>query len=94
VKCRYIVVPRRETVGFTFTKEAASTWQGRQVLIVRMEASSQVIAALVNPLVFTVEQAWPHRVLQYVGRTTPKTQAGSKWKDLDAVTVFDWDSAH
>jgi hypothetical protein len=93
VKCRCIVVPRRVTVGFTFAKDAASTWQGRQVLIVRMEASSPLIAALVNPLVFTIEQAPPHRVLLYIGRTTPKTRAGSKWKDLDGVTVFDWDSA-
>jgi len=93
VKCRYIVVPRRESVGFTFTKAAASTWKGRQVLTVRMEATSPIVAALVNPLVFTIEQAPPHRVLQYVGRTTPKIQAGGKWKDLDGVTVFDWDSA-
>ena len=93
VKCRYIVVPRKETVGFTFTKNAASAWQGRQVLIVRMGASSPFIAALVNPLVFTIEQAPPHRVLKYVGRTTPKIQAGGKWKDLDGVTAFDWDSA-
>ena len=93
VKCRYIVVPRRETVGFTFTKDAASTWKGRQVLTVRMEATSRLVAALVNPPILTIEQAPPHRVLQYVGRTTPKTQAGGKWKDLDGVTVFDWDSA-
>jgi len=93
VKCRYIVVPRKETVGFTFTKDAASTWRGRQVIIVRMEATSPLVAALVNPLVFTIEQAPPHRVLQYVGRTTPKVQASGKWKDLDGVTVFDWDSA-
>jgi hypothetical protein len=94
VKCRYIVVPRKETVGFTFTKDAASTWHGRQVLTVRMEATSPFVAALVNPLVFTIEQAPPHRVLQYVGRTTPKIQAGGKWKELDGVTVFDWDSSH
>ena len=93
VKCRYIVVPRRETVGFTFVKDSMSTWQGREVLIVRMEASSAFVAALVNPLFFTIERAPPHRVLQYAGRTTPKIQAGGKWKDLDTVTMFDWASA-
>jgi hypothetical protein len=51
------------------------------------------LATLVDPLYFTLEKAPPHRVLRYAGRTTPKTQVGGKWKDLDAVTVFDWDSA-
>jgi hypothetical protein len=93
VKCRYIVLPRRETVGFTFVKAPESMQPGRDVLIVRMEASSPLLAALVDPLFFTIEQAPPHRVLQYVGRTTPQVQVGGKWKDLDAVTVFDWESA-
>jgi hypothetical protein len=90
VKCRYIVVPRRETVGFQFVKESEANWQGREVIIVKMEASSLLIAALVNPLIFTIEKAPPHRVVQYVGRTTPKLQSGKQWKDLDAVNVFDW----
>ncbi len=93
VKCRYIVVPRLETVGFTFVKDSESMWQGREVVILRMEASSLFVAALVDPLVFTMEATPPHRVLQYVGRTTPKIRAGAQWKDLDAMTVFDWESA-
>ena len=93
VKCRYIVVPRSETVGFTFVKDSETTWQGRSVLVVRMEATSRIIAALVDPLFFTMEKDAPHRTVQYVGRTTPKIQVGGKWKDLDAVTVFDWESA-
>jgi len=51
------------------------------------------VGTLVNPLVFTLDQAPPHRVLKYVGRTTPRTQVTGKWKDVDAVTVFDWKSA-
>jgi hypothetical protein len=93
VKCRYIVLPRKETVGFTFFKDSESTWRGHRVLLVKMQPSSTIIAALIDPLMFTIEMAPPHRVFQYAGRTTPKIQAGSKWKDLDAVTVFDWDSA-
>ena len=93
IKCRCIVVSRRETVGFTFVKEAEATWQGRSVLILKMEASSLFVAALVDPLVLTIEAAPPHRVLQYVGRTTPKIRSGGKWKTLDAVTVFDWNTA-
>jgi hypothetical protein len=94
VKCRYIVVPRRETVGFTFVKDSESTWQGRDVVIVRMEATSPFVATLVDPLFFTMEKAPPHHTLQYVGRATPKVLAGGGWKDLDAVMAFDWESAH
>jgi hypothetical protein len=90
VKSRYISVPRRETVGFTFTKDCESTWQGQKVIIVKMEATSFIIAALVDPVFFTVEKEGKHRILQYIGRTTPKIKTGSKWADLDAVTVFDW----
>ena len=53
-----------------------------------MEPTSLVIAALVDPLYFTVEKNGPHRVLEYVGRTTPKIERNGKWKDLDAVTVY------
>jgi hypothetical protein len=90
VKCRYIVVPRRETVGFCFRKESESTCEGRSVMIVKMQATSPVIAALIDPLFFTIEKNEPNRVLEYVGGTTPKIKSGGKWKDLDVVTVFDW----
>jgi hypothetical protein len=90
VKCRYIVLPRRETVGFTFVKQSEGTWQGRAVIIVKMEPTSPIIAELVDPLFFTIEKEGQHRVLEYTGRTTPKIQSGKKWKDLDAVTGFDW----
>jgi hypothetical protein len=93
VKCRYIVLQRRETVGFTFVKDPERASGDGRVMRVRMEASSRFVAALVDPLFFSIEEAPPHRVLQYAGRTTPKIQAGGKWKDLDARTVFDWSSA-
>lgn len=92
VKCRYVVVPRRETVGFTFAKESETTVQGRGVVIIRMEATSLIIAQLVDPVLFTVEKDGQHRVMQYVGRVTPKTKAGNKWNDLDATFVFEWPS--
>jgi hypothetical protein len=92
VKCRYVVVPRRETVGFTFSKESETPLQGRPVVIIRMEATSMIIARLVDPVFFTVEKDGQHRVLQYVGRVTPKTRDGNKWDDLDATFVFEWPS--
>ena len=90
VKCRYVVVPRRETVGFTFIKGSETTCQGRKAVIIRMEATSPIIAALVDPLYFTVEKEGQHRVFQIVGRVTPKIKVGDSWEDLDAQLVFDW----
>ncbi len=89
VKCRYIAVTRAETVGFKFTKHAESTRDGKPVVIIKMSPTSLIIAALVDPLYFTMEKDGDHRVLQYDGRTTPKLQDRTKWKDLDAVTVFE-----
>jgi hypothetical protein len=90
VKCRYLVVPRKETIGFTFSKHGETTWRGKPVVVVRMEASSWVVGLAVDPLFFTMEKDGQHRVLQYTGRTTPKIKTKSGWKDLDAVTVFNW----
>ncbi len=90
LKFRYIVVSRKETVGFKLIKEADTTWQGKSALRVRMEPTSIVIAQLVDPLFFIVEKDAPHRVFEYTGRTTPLIRNGTKWKDLDAVTIFDW----
>jgi hypothetical protein len=90
VNCRFIVVPRRETVGFRFVKESESQWQGKPIVILRMEPTSPVIRALISPLHFRIEKEGGHHVLEYSGRTTPKMKSGNKWEDLDAVTVFDW----
>jgi hypothetical protein len=93
VNCRYIVVPRAETVGFSFTKHSETARGDEAVLVVKMQPTSRLLAALIQPLYFSIERVPPHRVLRYVGRTTPKIQAKGKWNDLDAVTVFDWQSA-
>jgi hypothetical protein len=90
VKCRYIAAARAETVGFKFAKYSDSMRDGKPVVVIKMSASSFIIATLVDPLYFTMEKDGKHRVLQYDGRTTPKLKDGNKWKDLDAVTVFDW----
>ena len=90
LKSRYIAVPRLETVGFTFFKDTGSAAQNPEAVTIKMEPTSRIIAAIVDPLYFSVEKEAPHRVLQYSGRTTPKLNVRGKWEDLDAVTVFDW----
>jgi hypothetical protein len=90
VKCRLISVSRAETVGFKFFKASETTFQGKPVVVVTLQPSSIIIARLVDPLHFYVEKGGSHRLLQYVGRTTPSIRKNGKWDDLDAVTVFDW----
>ena len=91
VKFRYLVVPRLETIAFKLRREAATEFQGRKVVRIRMGPSSRIIAQFLDPLVFTVEADPPHRIRQYWGRTTPKIRSGQSWNDLDALTVFNWE---
>jgi len=91
VRFRYLVVPRLETIGFKLRRDTTAELDGRKVIRIKMEPTSALITRFVDPLVFTVEAEPPHRILQYWGRTTPKAQAGGSWKDLDALTVFDWE---
>ncbi|HKQ40435.1 MAG TPA: hypothetical protein VJ063_20360 [Verrucomicrobiae bacterium] len=90
VKFRYLVVPRLETISFKFSRESTGEFHGRKVVRIKMEPSSWVIAQIVDPLIFTVESEPPHRVLQYWGRTTPKIRNGQSWRDLDGLSVFNW----
>ena len=89
-KFRYIVPSRKETVGFKLIKESELTWEGKPAVRIKMEPTSIIIAQLVDPLFFVVEQKGMHRIFEYIGRTTPVIKSGNKWKDLDAVTVFEW----
>lgn len=89
-KFRYIVLSRKETVGFKLVKESETTWKGTPVVRIKMEPASFVIAQLVEPLYFIVEKQGQHRILEYVGRTTPLVKSGNKWKELDAVSIFEW----
>jgi hypothetical protein len=87
---RYIVLSRSETVGFKLVKHSEMTWNGTPALRLKMEPTSFIIAQLVDPIFFIVEKNGAHRILQYIGRTTPLIRDGNKWKDLDADTIFDW----
>jgi hypothetical protein len=89
-KFRLLVLSRKETVGFKFVKESEATRKGVPVVRLRMEPTSFIIARLVDPLFFDVEKNPPHRILEYRGRTTPLVRNGNKWKDLDALCVYDW----
>lgn len=88
VRARLAVLDRRETVGFKFTKVGEGESQGRKGLKIKMSASSMIIAALVDPLIFTLSPDGA-RVLQFEGRTIPKRKSGDSWKDLEALTIYE-----
>lgn len=92
VKFRLLVLSRKETVGFKFIKEIESSHNGVPVVRLRMEPTSIIIARLVDPLLFEVEKAPPHHVLQYKGRTSLFLRSGNKWRELDGICVYDWTS--
>ena len=91
VKFRYIVVPRLETIAFKLRRESTAEFRGKKVVRLKMQPSSRLIAQFLDPLVFTVEADPPHRIFQYWGRTTPKIRSGQSWKDLDALSVYNWE---
>ena len=92
VRCRYVVLDRRETIGFEFEKTGEALFDGVPVVTVRMKPKSGLIAMLVDPLFFTVEKEAPHRVLAFEGRVKPKIESDGEWKDLDGFTVYAYGS--
>ncbi|HEV2695866.1 MAG TPA: hypothetical protein VG347_23455 [Verrucomicrobiae bacterium] len=90
VKFRLVAVEWEKTFNFKMSKTGESTYQGMPVMILRMEPTNLLVAHFMNPLIFTVEKNAPHRVVEYVGRTSPRIKSGKTWKYLDADTVFDW----
>ncbi len=83
------VVDRRETVGFTLKKEKDVDWNGKKAVRVRMKPTSFLISALVDPLHFTF-QADGSRLLELEGRVTPKREKDGKFRDFDAVTIYEY----
>ena len=90
VKFHFISMEHERTFMFRLVKTGESVWNGRTVEQIRMEPTGLIVARLVNPLIFNVEKDSPHRILSYIGRTTPRVKKGKTWKYLDAETVFDW----
>lgn len=90
VKFHFVSLEWKRTFVFRFVKAGELVQNGRPVVRVKMEPASLLLARFVNPLVFTVEKDPPHRILSYLGRTTPRVKKGKNWKYLDAETVFDW----
>lgn len=85
---RYGVWDRQETVGFKFFKISESEEGSDKVISFKMKASSFIIAALVDPLIFRYAEKG-RRLVSYEGRVSPKKgNPKSGFKDLDADVVY------
>ncbi len=83
VDVRYASLDRKETVGFKFFKIGETD----KAIIVKMKPTSIVIAAIVDPLIFTFYKDGS-KLYELKGRAVPKRNVDGKWKDLDADIVF------
>ena len=90
VKFHFISLEWKRSFVFRLVKTGESTVADRAEVQIKMEPVNLLVGRLVNPLVFTVEKNGKHRVISYLGRTTPRISKGKSWKYLDAETVFDW----
>ena len=89
VEVRFAALDRRETVGFSFFKTEEKKVNGRDVVVVKMKATSFIIAAIVDPLYFTFDKE-TKKLVELVGRTLPKRKVGNSWKDLDVEITYEY----
>lgn len=88
LKRRLAVLERRESVGFNYSKEGEGESQGKKAVIIKMKASSFIIAAVVAPLHFYMSTDGKE-LLEIKGRTTvKKDKGGGNFGDLDADVVY------
>ena len=90
VKFRFVALEQERTYGFQLAKESESSLNNGPVVRLKMTPTNPLVSVMVAPLYFTLEKDGGHRLLSYVGRTTPRIKKGKVWKYLDAETVFDW----
>ncbi len=90
VKFRFVALEQECTYNFQLTKESESSLNHRPVVRLKMIPTNPLVAMMVTPLYFILEKDGERRLLNYVGRTTPRIKKGKVWKYLDAETVFDW----
>ncbi|MEE8396007.1 MAG: hypothetical protein V3S29_08135 [bacterium] len=80
-----LVASRLGTVGFRLKKDSVARISGEPVMVVRMEPSSWLIRRLVDPLYFFLAQKAPHRLVEFKGRSSIRTDDGDT---QDLRTVF------
>lgn len=89
VYARFAVPDRAETVGFEYFKDREETIDGKKVFAIKMKPASFIIAALVKPLYFFMTPDG-ESLIEVHGRTQVKQNVNGSWKDLDAVTTYEY----
>jgi len=87
IHMRFGVPERLETVGFKIFKDRETKEGDKDCVVLKMKASSFVIAALVDPLYFYFDKN-TRKLMKLDGRTIPKMMKNGKWEDLDAVSFY------
>jgi hypothetical protein len=90
VKVHFVSLEHERTFAFRLVKTGEVVLNGRTVEQIKMAPVNFIVSRFVKPLVFIVEKEGQHRLLSYIGRTTPRIKKGKSWKYLDAETVFNW----
>ncbi len=83
LKVRLGVADRRETVGFNYEKISES----QDSIKVKMRPTSMIIAALVNPLIWTMSGDGSH-LKELEGRSPVKVIEEKKFKDFDGYAIY------
>jgi hypothetical protein len=87
IEFRYVAWTRAETVGFEVFKESEESYNGEEVVVLKMKPSSFIISALVKPLQFKFSKS-SKKLLYMKGRVAPMQKVGDIYKDLDAEVVY------
>ena len=91
VKFHFISLEQESAYDFQLTKVVeGSATNNPSTVRLKMTPTHALTAMMVAPLFFTLEREGEHRLLNYVGRTTPRLKKNKVWKYLDAETVLDW----
>ena len=90
VKFHFISLEQETAYDFQLTKVGEGTATNPPTVRLKMVPTHSLAALMVAPLFFTLEKDGEHRLLNYVGRTTPRLKKNKVWKYLDAETVLDW----
>lgn len=96
IKFRFLLAERLETIGFKIFVDKEREVRGIPAVDIKMKPSSFIIAALTDPLIFTVEKNSPHRILEAFGRLpvrhpkVPNPSSRSDWRAIDALTELEY----